>query len=140
MILKFFDYLFYRVSSYYIYKWDDDTGSIYGIGLVSIMQLIHVVFLKLIAAFISDSANEYLFERKEGLNFLESGIIYTVLIIFAFNLLRYLRLKKFDFLETLWKDEEPSRRKRRGWIIISYIVLNLSITISISIYRRYFYY
>lgn len=137
--MKFFDYIFYRVSSYYINKWDDDTGPMYGIGLVAIMQLTHLMFFKLIIAFINPAANHFLFERKEGENFLNSGVIYPVAIIFIINFARYLKFKKYNYFEEIWKNEPNKLKKKRGWLIILYIVLNLAITTLISIYRRYYF-
>ncbi|MBW6496806.1 MAG: hypothetical protein K0B09_00320 [Bacteroidales bacterium] len=137
--MKFFDYIFYRVSRYYLKKWDDDTGPIYGIGLVSIMQLIHVLFLAVILSLASEPINEILFERKEGKNFLNSGIIYPVAILFIINFTRYLKFKKLSFFNNVWENEPSALKKKRGWLIILYIVLNLVITTLISIYRRYYF-
>jgi|LSQX01.3.fsa_nt_gb hypothetical protein len=137
--MKYFDYLFYRFSDYYIKRWKDDTGTMYGIGIVTIMLLIHLVFIKLIIAFAFPNANEFLFERQEGKNFIESGAIYTAIIVFGLVLLRYLKFQKIEKLELKWKDENALTRKKKAWGIALYIFLNLSITIGLSIYRRYYF-
>jgi hypothetical protein len=137
--MKFFDYIFYRVSSYYINRWDDDTGPIYGIGLVSIMQLFHFLFVALIFALAYDPINEMFFKRNEGDNFLSSGIIYPVIVVFIINIIRYLRIKKYDYFNNVWMNEPNGLKKKRGWLIILYIVLNLAVTTLISIYRRYYF-
>lgn len=136
--MKFFDYIFYRVSNYYINRWNDDNGHIYGIGLVSIMQLIHVLFIAVILALVSEPINELLFEKNEGGNFLNSGIIYPVAILFIINFTRYLKFKKYSYFRNIWENEHKELKKKRGRLIILYIVLNLAITTLISIYRRYY--
>lgn len=137
--MKVFDYIFYRVSSYYISKWDDDTGPIYGIGLVSIMQLIHILFIAVLLAMAFVPINEILFERREGGNFLNSGIIYPITILFVMNFFRYLKFKKYSYFRNVWENEPSELKKKRGWLIVLYIVLNLAITTIISIYRRYYF-
>lgn len=137
--MKFFDYIFYRVASYYINKWNDDTGHIYGIGVVSIMQLIHVLIVAVVLALAFEPINELLFEKKEGGNFLNSGIIYPVAILFIINFTRYLKFKKYSYFNNYWENEPDKLKIKRGWLIILYIVLNLVITTLISIYRRYYF-
>ena len=137
--MKFFDYIFYRTSNYYMKRWKDDTGAMYGIGVVTIMQLVHLIFIQLIFAFSFNSANEFLFERNEGKNFMHSGAIYPAIVIFGLNLLRYFKLNKFEGLEKIWKDEALVLKKKRGWLIIFYIILNISVTTLLSVYRRYYF-
>ena len=137
--MKFFDYIFFRISNYYIKRWKDDTGSMYGIGVVTIMQLVHFIFIQLIFAFSFQSINDFLFERNEGKNFMHSGAMYPAIIVFGLNLLRYFKFRKFEKLEKIWKDEAPGLKKKRGWLITLYIVLNIAVTTLISIYRRYYF-
>lgn len=137
--MKYFDYLFYRFSDYYIKRWKNDTGPMYGIGIVSIMLSMHLIFIELVFAFAFPNANELLFERHEGENFIESGAIYTAIIVFGLVLLRYLKFQKIEKLALKWKDENALTRKKKAWGIALYIFLNLSITIGLSIYRRYYF-
>ena len=135
----FFDYIFYRVSHYYISKWDDDTGHVYGIGLVSIMQLIHFLFVLIILAFLNEPMNELLFVGKEGSNFLNSGIIIPVVVLFILNFTRYTKFKNYRYFSEHWMNEPKQLRSKRGWLIILYLALNLGITTWISIYRYYYF-
>jgi hypothetical protein len=105
----------------------------------NIMILIHFVFIKLILAFAFPNANEFLFEKNEGNIFIESGAIYTAIIVFGLVLLRYLKFQKIEKLELKWKNEDTLIRKKKAWGIALYIFLNLSITIGLSIYRRYYF-
>ena len=136
---KIFDYIFYRVSNLYITKWKDSQGMIYGIGVVSIMQLTHILFILLVFAIFSDNINEAIFKQREGQNFMHSGIIYPCLIVFAYNSFRYFKLMPFEKAKNKWSDEETDLKIKRGWLIIFYIGLSFGITIFLSIYRKYYF-
>jgi len=70
---------------------------------------------------------------------MHSGIIYPCLIILIFNFFRYFKMYPFEKAKKQWGDEETERKIKRGWWIIFYIVLNLGITIFLSIYRKYYF-
>ncbi len=137
IVQRFFDYIFYRVSDSYITKWKDEQGMIYGIGVVSIMQITHLIFILLVFAFLSNDVNEFIFKQREGQNFMHSGIIYPCLIILAYNFFRYFKVFSFEKAKKQWVDEEKELTRKNGRRIIFYIVLNFGITIFLSIYRKY---
>src|ERR1035437_8950584 len=123
--MTFFDYVFYRVSNVYIKKWKDAHGFIYGIGMVSMMQLAHIFFFMDIIALISPIFNSYFFESTKGKNFMHSGIIFPCLVIFGYNFFRYLKLKPFKSLENKWKEEKGIKKIKKGWLIFIYIICNI---------------
>jgi len=136
-MFKIFDYIFYRVSDYYTTRWKDTQGMMPGIGVVSIMQLIHILFILIIFAFISNNINEIIFVQREGRNFMHSGVIYPCLIIFSYNFYRYFKIMPYEKSKEKWSNEKIDTKKRKGRLIILYIVLNLVITISLSILRKH---
>ena len=136
-MIKFFDYLFYRVSDYYINKWKDAQGMIYGIGVVSIMQLTHILFVAIVFALFSENINDLLFKQREGMNFMHSGIIFPCLLILAINFFRYLKFYPFEKVKTHWDNEESKIKNKRGWQIVIYILVNLGLTITLSLYRKH---
>jgi nitrate/nitrite transporter NarK len=138
-MIKFFDYLFYRVSNIYITKYKDAQGMIFGIGVVSIVQLIHILLVMLVLAFFSENINEIIFKRREGLNFMHSGIIYPCLLILTINLFRYLKLFPYEKAKKYWEYEETKIKYRRGWWITLYIIVNFGLTLALSIYRKYYF-
>ena len=138
-MIRFFDYLFYRVSDLYINKWKDSQGMMAGVGVVSIMQLIHLLFILLILALFSENINEVLFEKREGLNFMHSGIILPCLIVFAFNLYRYFKILPFEKTRKIWGNEKIKIKLERGKWVVIYIILNFGLTLFLSIYRKYYF-
>ena len=132
-----FDYIFYRVSNFYKKK-DDDTFSIYGIGFVSLLQLVLLILIFLLLAFAFKDLNQLLFEEHEGKNYLSSPITIIVLIILGLNGFRYTRIKTFEHLEKLWKNENVMQKQKRKSIIIYITVFSIAVTLILSIYRRYY--
>jgi hypothetical protein len=137
-ILIFFDYISYRISNVYIIKYKEVHGFLYGICVVTIMQMFQILLLLNILAFISSSINYYLFKLGEGKNFLHSWIIWPSLFILGFNYYRYIKIKPFTLLDEKWKDEPSTVKKKNGWLILIYIISNFAITITLSIYRKYY--
>jgi hypothetical protein len=137
-MFKIFDYIFYRVSDFYISRWKDAQGMVYGIGVVSIMQLTHMLFILLIFAFFSNSINEIIFELREDNNFMHSGVIYPCLIVLAFNFFRYFKILPYEKAKKQWGGEEAGLQRKKSWWIISYIIFNLGITIFLSVFRKYY--
>lgn len=136
-MFKFFDYLFYRVSDFYIAKWKDAQGMIYGVGVVSIMQMAHILLILIVLSFFSNQVNEFIFKQGEGKNFMHSGIIYPCLILLGYNFYRYFKKVPFEKAQLIWGEEKNEIKKIRGRLLMLYLTLSLIITISLSIYRKY---
>jgi hypothetical protein len=132
-----FDYIFYRVSRFYK-KWEDDTFYFYGIGLVSLLQLSYFVLILLLFAFLSSDINYLLFEKGKGENFLTSGVVFPALLFFALNLVRYLKVKPYEILDSKWGEEHESRQKRRKYELIFLFIISIGLTVSLSVFRRYY--
>ena len=105
-IQRFFDYIFYRVTDSYINKWKDEQGMIYGVGVVSVMQITHIMFILLVFALFFNNVNDIFFKQREGFNFMHSGIIYPCLIVLAYNFFRYFKFFSFERAKKQWVDEE----------------------------------
>ena len=135
-MLEFFDYFFYRVSTTYK-KWGESSEIVYGVGLLSIMQMSHIMLILIVLALLFPEINYWVFQKREGLNFMHSGIILPSVILLSLNFLRY-NSKKYMALEEKWKDEDKETLEKRNRIIIIYIISTLVITIAVSIYRKYF--
>ena len=50
---------------------------------------------------------------------------------------RYLRVKRYEDLSSLWKEEEAGVHRRRSWIVLAYGLLNLLLFAFIVILRSY---
>ena len=135
--MKYYNYLFYRVADYYINRWKDTGGLVNGIGLVTFMQLTHLWSIFIVTALFSEQVNYCLFEKWETKSSLHSWIIYPCLLVYGFNMLKYLKFTKYDYFQEKWKDENKSLRKKRGWLIILYVLLNIAITAILAIYRSH---
>lgn len=134
--MKIYNYLFYRVAGYYLNRWEDVRGPVYGITLVTLMQLFHLWTIFIIVALFSEQVNYYLFEKWETKTFLYSWILYPCLVAYGLNMLKYLKFTKYEYYKDKWIDENKTLRKKRGWLIILFILLTFLITILLAIYRK----
>ena len=133
--MKFFDYIFYRVSRYYMQRWGDDLGYFNGMALVSLLLNMHLAQLRVVLALAWAPANYYLFERWGARNFSHPTILIPGTLLLAFILLRYLKLKRFEKLDQVWGTEDARLQRKRAWLIAIYVVANIVATIAASIWR-----
>lgn len=134
--MRFFNYLFFRVAGYYMDGWNDFRGPINGITLVTLLQLSHLWLVLILAALFSEQANYYLFEKRESANFLHSWILFPCLLVYALNMLKYLKFSKYEYFKERWKSETVALKKKRGWFIIFYVLLTIATTVILAIYRK----
>lgn len=117
MILGCFDYMYYRTYDIYQRKWKENMPWIYALCFVSLMQILNIMIvgLSLFA----------LLQVKLGVE--KITILGLCAVIIGYNYSRYKRIT-FGELEKRWKDESFQQRKRRGWLIILYILISFPIT------------
>ena len=112
--MRFFDYIFYRVSNYYTRRWHDNEGYFYGITVVLAMLVLHTMFLLLLVAIIWEPANSYLFLEGGGIRFPFLLRTVPVLTLAALIALRYLKFRRYEVLDRIWREENLRMRKRRA--------------------------
>jgi hypothetical protein len=137
-VMRFFDYIFYRVSAYYIKRWGDTLGYFNGIALVVVMLITHMFFVIIVVALTWEPANRYIFVEPRGRRMTDPLELLPVLAVITLVSVRYLKFKKFQELEMRWQLEDSRLRRRRGWLIAIYIVLNVATTSLLSVYRKYY--
>jgi hypothetical protein len=136
--MKVFDYIFYRVADFYIKMFNAKNGEALGALLVTLMQGFHIVSILLIIAFFSNDVNA-IFEANEGKNFMHSYASLLAIALLAFNFYRYFSVTNYDIVRKKWGFEDIMSRNLKGLYIVVYMVLNMFITIGLSIYRKYYF-
>jgi hypothetical protein len=137
-MMKPFDYIFYRVSRYYIKRWRDDLGYYQGMGLVGLMWTFHVICLGVVAAFLWEPVNRFLFVENTGIGIIHIRNLVAALITMGLTLLRYSKLKKFETLDEIWGNEDQALRRKRGWAIAAYVTLNTLTMIALAVCRKHY--
>lgn len=132
------DYIFYRISYIYIEKYKDNQGYIYSVGIIVLMQLMHIYTVLLIFALNSESFNSAFFEASKNVNYLYSWKTIPILIVLFCNGL-YLNKRRYDKLKIAWANEDKKQRNKKGWSIGAYIFLNIVLTMALAIYRSHLY-
>jgi len=115
-VMRLFDYIYYRTFHLYKYKWKDDDPKMYAIGLVSLLQTIHILTLLFFYL--------YFIDTKIYIN--KVYVVAFFLLIIALNFYRYRdKGKSFRLLEDKWKGELAIKDKVFGYLIIFYIILSI---------------
>ncbi len=135
-MIKIIDYLFYRVSYVYIEKYKDKQGYILGGGLVTLMEIMHIGAVVIFIGIFSRRFNITYFEPLRDVNYLHSWTTIPALVHFGFNAL-FLNKRRYTKLAAYWTNEEKIIRKKRGYLIVLYIIANLSVTIGLGIYLNH---
>jgi hypothetical protein len=136
--MRFFDYIFYRVSDYYAKRWHEDMAYFYGMTVVGFLWVTLLSLVALLAAILWEPANHYLFEARQGKHMSDPSKFIPVLILFGLLALRYLRYKKYEDLARIWGDEDLRKRRRRGWMIAAYVVVSFGVTTWLAVHRKYY--
>ena len=118
MILSCFDYFYYRSCQFYSrFKSEKEIAHITSGLLLSLFQTLNVVLLFLLGCAI----------LKVKFSTEKTTILGLCAFVMIYNYFRYKRIT-FGELEKRWKDEPFQQRKRRGWLIILYILISFPIT------------
>lgn len=136
--MNLFDYIFYRVADFYINTFNSKNGEALGALLVTLMQGFHIVSILIVCAFFSKDVNA-IFEANEGKTLMQSNASILAIVVLAFNFYRYFKIKNYNTLKRMWIFEDNTTKANKGSLIILYIIINLILTISLSIYRKYYF-
>ncbi|AMM50439.1 hypothetical protein TH61_03515 [Rufibacter sp. DG15C] len=114
--MKFFDYIFYRVTKFF-YSRDGPDGP-RGIGLVSVMQvfLCCKIYYEVLWLFVEPQKNE-----PGEFNYAKLIGLVVALSILIFNVVRY--CGKYVLYDLRWGCSETQRQRRfRGWLVVVALV------------------
>lgn len=122
-MIRFFDYIFYRI--YLAYKQKDDLPGPTASIVISIIQ-----FFTLFSLF---ALLRLFYDTPLPSKYYVLPLIGGIMIYNWYKYERNLNIEKFD---NQWQDEEKSRKKRNGWLIVLYIILSIMFPITIGILKH----
>lgn len=102
--MRFFNYVFYRISDAYINKWHDKQGYIFGAGIVTFMQIANISSLLLIKEIISPQFYQSYMKPLRYYIRTHSWPIIPYLLLLVFNQMLFNK-KKYNSLVELWANE-----------------------------------
>ena len=122
-MLKFFDYIFYRVSAAY-YKKGSSTPEITGICTVSIIQYFGIFDFFLLLEII----------KREKLVTNKLILVIPAIFFMVFNYIRYIYLDDHSYLvlKKMWENE--SKKRERSTMVLLVIVFSLILFFGLAIY------
>ena len=123
-----FDYVFYRVTAFYKRRCSDSYSESAGAAIVAILQGFLVLDLVLIPI---DGLKPGFFKSIPTWMLL---IMFSCLMVLSYY--RYDRVATFSEHETKWRNEEPVRRRARGWLLVSVIIVLLMTPIVLGILKH----
>ncbi|TKG87905.1 hypothetical protein EYV94_27825 [Puteibacter caeruleilacunae] len=125
MILKFFDYVYYRIYSAYT-DWDNNP-EIYAISLVALMQLFNFGIVVLMT---------FTFLNKEPE--VSKHILYASYIVFLIpNYIRYKRFKSYKQMDKRWGNAPKKKKILGGIAVLFYLIMSLVLLfVTGYIYRK----
>ena len=135
--MRFYDYIFYRVASYYIFRWKEEIGGpMKAMILVALIQSMHIMLFAIMVGLVFQTFNATFFLSNRNMYQNPHALILTILI-FGPNFYRYLKVKPYEQIAAKenWKDEPINVKRRKGYLIVLYIILTLTITFAAAIYR-----
>ena len=127
--MRFFDYLYYRTVYMYLNTYRENSGKYMGVIAVSLMQTFHLIFLYIVIL------NIFHIDRKlvEKYHFVSYA---TVTLILFLNYYRYTYVKTYESFHYDWLNEVNRDNSHKGWLLVLYIFLNFSLTITFGILTR----
>jgi signal transduction histidine kinase len=116
-MIVFFDYIFYRVFSFYKEEWSNDMPGFNAVLILSLMQSFNVISVLL----------AYLLIVQKNIMSIEVNKYHFMIIgflILFFNVWRYLSGKRYNTLVEIWKNEDVIAMKRKGMFVLGYMILS----------------
>ncbi len=116
VLIKAFDYIYYRVYHVYKIKWNDNSPGAYATSLVTLLQSLLFVVMPVL-----------IYSAFSGIE-IGLGKIYYIgvfIVFFVFNYFRYYKVTNYKNLAKKWNEEEKDKRKKRGIYIILFIIITL---------------
>lgn len=123
-MLNLFDYIYYRIYTFFLKQRDnvpETKGSVLLTALQCFTLLSGVALLTLVWDF-SLPPKIYLAP--------------LIILIGVFNWYRYERNVDIEEFNDKWKDETSSERKKRGWLIVTFFIVVVLIPVSIGVLRH----
>ena len=116
ILIRFFDYIFYRVYHIYKIKWKDSTPGAYATSLIALLQSLLVIIIPIFiySAICSTKVN---LDKKYYLG--------VFLIFFVFNYYRYFKVTSYEILAKKWNNEEKAKRRENGIYVVLFIIITL---------------
>lgn len=118
MILKFFDYIYYR--TYSLYKNLDNMPYMYAVCLVALMQQFNVgiiVFFLYTFFDLNTEVNKY--------------ILYASYFVFLVpNYIRYSKFKRYKEMDEKWGNDTKSKKVQGGVAVVLYVVFSTIVVIA----------
>lgn len=120
---RLFDYIFYRV--YKTYQKRDNNPEIYASGILSVIQFFTLLSFLAIIRMVYDFPipNKYL-------------ILPLIVLLIGINWFRYERNLNIEELDSRWKEEDPTQTRKKGWLIILYVVVSILFPIMYGILKH----
>jgi len=117
--LSLFDYVFFRVASFYRNSFGDEDYW-YAIFILSIIQCMNLLtFISLVFILLNKT------NKLPPLLM----IVPCVILFITFNFIRYYRVIKYQDLMITWGQEETSIKTKRGLYIILYFILSIILSV-----------
>ena len=133
--MKFlFDYIFFKVTSFYLQISDDKSNYIMGSVVLTILQMLNIISIMLIlSVFFKQLAS---FFDKSNMAYGKYVFFVVCTILLALNIINYSKVTTYEYLKQKWAIEGETKKKKRKILIISYILLSIVLLIfSIKIYK-----
>jgi hypothetical protein len=116
-VIKLFDYIFYRIYKFYTGQGNKLADS-FASSLLTVMQCFTIIGIMVMVKIVRD----YTFPDK-------LLFVLFFVIIGGLNWYRYEHKIDLQRLVSQWKDEDQSKKAKKGWLIVIYLIVALSIPI-----------
>ena len=127
MILRAFDYIFYRVSCFYRDRWKVKDPEFYGFGAAFVLHVTTSASLFLI--FVIVAGSEYWQYSKQ------IGIVASI-AIYVFDFFRYNNSKSIAKCELQFGGESPIQRRNRGILMKVYAFISIATPIVYGVLKH----
>ena len=122
-LLRFFDYIFYRVCKAYS-RTKDSSPEGAAISIVSVMQCLNIFSIFMLIEIL----------RKDKI-FIST--FFVVIFVTAFMVLNYIRYiykntNNYNIMVEIWKNE--TKKFQKGILVVIYIVVSFLLTLGLAIY------
>jgi len=125
-LISWFDYVYFRIYDIYQNKWHDSMPWIYALTIVSITQSFFLLSIPIIYGIITQT-------KLGELGVSKYYFALLAYIILGLNYFRYKWIIPYSLMLTKWKGESKNTRKKRGRLVVLFIILSICIFFGVAV-------
>jgi hypothetical protein len=127
--MLFYDRIYFRVSRYYVERWDDDLGFWQGILVLMLLIMLQIGGVASLIMMAWEPGSQYLLGSSDVPGYRNHRALIVVGVVSGILCWLYGREKKYEQCKIAFENETATERRKRDIIATLFVVITLPLSI-----------